>query len=110
MSPFDIVIPRFKEPEPEPEVRKTQRRGTKRGARAGAAEVVRKPTAPPPDGIAATPRTRDWRAGVYSPSTQMREAIERARAEQPALISLAKEAECDIESTLSARDAEEITR
>lgn len=42
----------------------------------------------PAVGEVATPRTRNWKEGTYKPSVQMRDAIDRAKAEQPALMSL----------------------
>lgn len=105
MSPFDIMLPRAPADTPEGkegigrELADARYFAKKPAAKRGANPKVAPPKPPKPkppdpwDPRLATTRERNWKVGQYVPSTQMREAVERARAEQPPLISLAQQEE-----------------
>lgn len=86
MNPFEVM--KFAEQEELP--RNAPNRGrAKRGANPQPkAKVVKLPEVPVPKERVAAPREGSWKVPAYQHSTAMREALERARAVQPGLISI----------------------
>lgn len=89
-----MKIPHFAEMlvmPPKAEVKTRAKRGanpkSKPGPKTGAKAAAAASTLSHPDG--APPMVRNWRVGEYKPDLAMREAVARARAEQPRMMSLA---------------------